>query len=149
MLDVLDKFCWIYWKLERCRSLVWIACGLAHPSITGQHKSCCASGCWSRSCMHCASVPPFQAFHNVLGPITCSLLKITCSCHYVYSCCCICPSRWNGCMNMVFTTAIRGPDQSIEYYYCPSGIHEGQPLLLLLLLQCPTIDQAECGIMPM
>ena len=36
------------------------------------------------------------------------------------------PQGWNGCMNMVWSTAVGGSvDESLEYYFCPSGIHEG------------------------
>ena len=37
------------------------------------------------------------------------------------------PQGWNGCMNMILSTALGRSrrDQSLEFYLCPAGIHEG------------------------
>ena len=53
---------------------------------------------------------------------------------------------WNGCQNMVLSSAIGGPrDETIEFYLCPTGLHEGD-LERLSLLICPSDERVHAAI---
>jgi hypothetical protein len=55
---------------------------------------------------------------------------------------------WNGCLNMVFSSRVHraaSQDASLEYYFCPSGLHEGDWERLSLLL-CPGEDKVQAAL---
>lgn len=52
---------------------------------------------------------------------------------------------WNGCQNMILSTAIGGRDESLEFYFCPTGLHEGD-LERLSLLICPSDERVHAAI---